>query len=229
MNIRIFQIDHDKDQKHLAFQSYQSTLDDEGKVNPAIYRQVYGGPVDCKNLENVFALFNTDEKVPGFYGESLSVSNVVEVTDGEFQGTYFCDAIGFRKIKFDIQKTVYRDDILKVLIVEPNKPPYPAEIRNDYHAMQSVVGGLISGFYPFKDNAFIFCNDDGKIIGLQGNRRVGGSVLAGTFFIVGDGHDGDCISLTERQIEQYSEMFAQPEQISQEEVQADMGFTIYSL
>jgi len=117
---------------------------------------------------------------------------------------------------------------LKILIVEPNEPPYQAEIENDYRAMKKVVGGLISAFYPFDDNAFIFCHDEGKIIGLEGNRRIGETVIAGTFFIVGDGYDGECVSLTDEQIQKYTETFAQPEQISQEEVQADMGFTFYS-
>ena len=119
-------------------------------------------------------------------------------------------------------------DKLKILIVEPNKPPVISEIEDDYKAMQKVVGGLISGFYPFDDNAFIFCHDEGKIIGLEGNRRIGETVIAGTFFIVGDGRGGECVSLTEDQIQKYTEIFAQPEQIPQEEVQADMGFTFYS-
>lgn len=119
-------------------------------------------------------------------------------------------------------------DKLKILIVEPNKPPVISEIEDDYKAMQNVVGGLISSFYPFDDNAFIFCNDEGKLIGLEGNRRIGETVLAGTFFIVGDGHDGECISLTDDQIQKYTEMFSKPEQITQEEVQADNYMTFMS-
>ena len=119
-------------------------------------------------------------------------------------------------------------DKLKILIVEPNKPPVISEIEDDYKAMQNVVGGLISSFYPFDDNAFIFCNDEGKLIGLEGNRRIGETVIAGTFFIVGDGLDGECISLTDEQLQKYSERFSKPEQITQEEVQADMDFIFYS-
>lgn len=224
MNIRIYQIDAVKDSKKIKFESLDSTIKYAEKVDPKIYSQVFGGKVDCETLENVFAKFN-DSEVLGFSGHSMSVSDVVEILDGEKKGTYFCNPVGFKKINFDSSQ-ISSNSLLKILVVEPNKEPYQLEIQDDYKAMQGIVGGLIEAFYPFDDNAFIFCNDEGKLIGLEGNRRVGSSVLAGNFFIVGDNHDGECCSLTDQQIEKYSEMFAKPEQILQEEVQADAGFAI---
>ena len=226
MNIRIYQIDAVKDSKKIKFESLDSTIKYAGKVDPKIYSQVFGGKVDCKTLEEVFAKFN-DSEVLGFSGHSMSVSDVVEILDGEKKGTYFCNPVGFKKIDFDSSQ-ISGNSLLKILVVEPNKEPYQLEIQDDYKAMQGIVGGLIEAVYMFHDNALIFCNDEGKIIGLEGNRRIGSTVIAGTFFIVGDGTDGECCSLTDEQIEKYSEMFAKPEQIMQEEVQADMGFTITS-
>ena len=34
-------------------------------------------------------------------------------------------------------------EMMKILVLEPEKTPYVEEIPNDYNAMQSVVGGLI--------------------------------------------------------------------------------------
>ena len=42
MKIRIFQIDHEKDENRLAFMNYDYAQS-RGGVNPSIYRQVYGG------------------------------------------------------------------------------------------------------------------------------------------------------------------------------------------
>lgn len=67
-------------------------------MNPSIYRQVYGGTVNCGNLEEVFALCNSDNAPPGYCGEAMSVSNVIEVCGGKDKGFYFCDNIGFKPI-----------------------------------------------------------------------------------------------------------------------------------
>lgn len=50
---------------------------------------------------------------------------------------------------------------MKILIVENGKAPYPAEIRHDIHAMQSVVGGCIEPmhFEP-KQDAIVWCNNE---------------------------------------------------------------------
>lgn len=59
-------------------------------------------------------------------------------------------------------------------------------------------------------NASLYCNDEGKINGLPSNRRLGGDIIAGTFFICGsDGGEYDC-SLTDEQIAHYKGRFAAP-------------------
>lgn len=42
MNIRIYQIDMDKDVERVQFKNLENTLNIAGQVNPAIYSQVYG-------------------------------------------------------------------------------------------------------------------------------------------------------------------------------------------
>ena len=80
MKIRVFQIDHEKDEKNLAFRDYQTAITKNGRIDESIYKQVYGGEVPCRTLEEVYALCNGENKPLGYIAESMSVSNVVEVT-----------------------------------------------------------------------------------------------------------------------------------------------------
>ena len=53
------------------------------------------------------------------------------------------------------------------------------------------------------------------------------SIYAGPIFITRDDGVGGLCSLTDEQVVKYSEMFAEPHDISPEETQADVGFTFY--
>lgn len=223
MNIQIYQIDFEKDKDKVKFASLSTTMEYSGQVDPSIYSKVFDGEVECENLEEVFAKFNSDDEKPGFTGHSMSVSDVVKLDDEAF----FCDSIGFKKIDFD--ESMIKSDMIKVLVVEPKKVPYKAEIHNTLQDMQKTVGGLIDDFYPFADNAFIILNDEGKIHGMEGNRRIGGSVICGTFFVVGDTNEGECCSLTDEQIEKYEKFFHEPQEISQAEIEADSYMIVTTL
>ena len=83
--------------------------------------------------------------------------------------------------------------------------------------------------YPFDDDCMVLGNDDAKCIGMEGNRRFGNGIYAGPIFVTRDDGIGGLCSLTEEQVQKYSEMFAEPQDISQDEVQADMGFTFVPL
>ena len=111
---------------------------------------------------------------------------------------------------------------LRILMVEPHKAPYEASIPHELSAMQQAVGGLIE-VVRNGDGTLIICNEEGKLLGMEGNRRIPGDVLAGPFFVVGDA--GETFrSLTEEELERYRERFAEIEDISPQEVQAATGF-----
>ena len=94
--------------------------------------------------------------------------------------------------------------------------------------LQEAVGGLIECVYPHGDKTILVCNDEGKLLGMEGNRRLdNGSVIAGPFFVIGDGGE-NFRSLTDAEVSRYLQQYAQPQKILQKEVQADMGFTFYS-
>lgn len=103
---------------------------------------------------------------------------------------------------------------MRILLVEPGKPPRTMEIGDALEAMQTVVGGSIQAVYPFKEAVALICNDEGKLLGLPLNRVLrlddGGiyDVIAGAFFLCAAPPDSDRFTgLTEEQVARYSERF----------------------
>ena len=74
---------------------------------------------------------------------------------------------------------------MKVVMVEPDKPAYITEIDGGYQSMRNAVGGIIEPMY-FLDDAVMVGNEEAKLLGMDGNRRFGDSIVAGTFFICGE-------------------------------------------
>ena len=98
-------------------------------------------------------------------------------------------------------------DKIKILKVEPGKPPCVKEIANDFKASQAEVEGDIE-CVGFGDGCVAVINAEGKLNGMQPNRRNGDDIICGPFFICGDTPDGDFISLTEQQIEKYKDKYS---------------------
>ena len=222
MKIKVFQIDEKLDRYNTEFRNYDSIIKTAVRVDPSIYKTVYNGIVDAENLESIYTLCNTDHPV-GYNGHSMSVSDVVELEDGS---CHFCDSFGFKELKdFDVSKTapvVGR----RMLVIEPHKEPYEMIIPDKLEALQQAVGGYIEVTYPFDDNAFVIGNEEAKLVGLEGNRRIGDSIYAGNILIAADDGYGGTTDLTDDQVKKYSDMFFTPEDISPEEVKDDMGFKI---
>ena len=92
-----------------------------------------------------------------------------------------------------------KNNEITVLKVEPGKAPETVTIPNTLEAAQKMVGGYIEVLNV--DNACLVCNEDGKLTGLEGNRRLGNDIITGTFFLTGCTDDGDFCSLTPEQME----------------------------
>lgn len=161
------------------------------------------------------------------------ISSVVLRNDIEV-GTYFVDHVGFKKLdEFDTTKCAEMDG-LRMLMIQPHRTPIVTFVREDIDDLQRAVSdhgedSRIQYTYPFDDDCMVLGNDDAKCIGMEGNRRFGESIYAGPIFITRDNHNSGLCSLTDEQVQKYSEMFAEPQDISQDEVQADMGFTFIPL
>ena len=142
-------------------------------------------------------------------------------------GAFFCDDVGFEKIDFDERQTQKPDNLMRVVYVEPNREPFEAEILPDLEHLQKAVDGYIEAVY-LDDGTIVVANEESKLRGMEGNRRIGQTIIAGPFFVCGEGGDDFC-SLTDEEAARAMARFAEPEQISQAEVEADMGFTIISI
>ncbi len=117
-------------------------------------------------------------------------------------------------------------DTYRVVVVEPGKPAYEKQIGTDYRDLCKEVRGYIECVSYHGDGTLIVCNEEGKLLGMEGNRRFhNGSVIAGPFVVIGTAGE-DFRSLTDREVQKYLQEYAQPHQITQREVQADMGWTI---
>ena len=112
---------------------------------------------------------------------------------------------------------------IKALMIEPNKPPCITELCNDLDSLQKAVSigaseqGLIELVY-LEDNVSILCNEEGKLIGLEPNRRLGNDILCGVFYVVAENNNGELMSLTQEQQDRYSKMFWNPDVIGNDEV-----------
>ena len=93
---------------------------------------------------------------------------------------------------------------IKVMIKEPYKAPYDAEIENTLEEFQRIVGGNIETVpCPGASGVKIICNEEGKIKGLAPNLSIAPDVIVGTVIVVGTvvvGYgDEEFVSLTEKQ------------------------------
>ena len=101
-----------------------------------------------------------------------------------------------------------KENMITVLKIEVGEPPEIKEIPNELSGLQHEVGGLIECVY-LDDGSIAVVNEEGKLNGMEPNRRLGADIICGPFFICGDSLDGDFASLSEEQIQKYSEKFAE--------------------
>lgn len=276
MRINVYQIDHERDAHNVGFMDMKWTTEHAGQIDPSIYKTVYEGDVDCRDIEDVFDKFNHD-RPPNLFGHSMSVSDVVEVQGGapdlygrikfynsstayetcdytdkeKFEkdiaeavdvgrtidverlegkhvptvenGCYFCDSIGFKRLDdFDSSRCQPLEGH-RMLMVEPHKPPYEVTVPDDFRAIQQCVSGTFECVSPFEDEAFLYCNDEAKLNGMEGNRKINGDIIAGVFMIARDDGHGGTADLTDEQVAKYSEQFKADESYTPEEVADSAG------
>ena len=222
----IYQINTDRDNNRVCFLGLDTLerFQHSKEVDPVLYDRVYDGKLDCNSLETIYEKFNINHPAD-YKGRSLSVSDVVEIRESDTlnPGFYFVDSIGFKSISFDKspckEPVKASDGKISVLLVEPNKYPKMIEIDDTLEVMQTVVGGDIEEYMPFKDEVAIICNEEGKITGMAPNRAVYEEnsremldIICGKFFIVYAPFEAERFqSLPPDLAEKYREKFKYPE------------------
>ena len=105
---------------------------------------------------------------------------------------------------------------ITVLVIEADKEPYECRIAYDFHEYQKLVGGHVE-MLPLYDGCTLYCNEEGRINGLPGNRKFdNGEVICGTF-VIGAGEK----SLSPAQREKYYYRFLETEHFNEEEIHKD--------
>ena len=113
-----------------------------------------------------------------------------------------------------------KEQHIKVLKVAPLEKPEVCYVKNELRALQEAVSigadyvGLIE-ILDLDERTCIVCNEEGKLINLMPNRRVGDDIICGVFYVTGQNDVGDLASLTDEQIEHYSEVFGNIEYFMQ--------------
>ena len=112
---------------------------------------------------------------------------------------------------------------IKVLKVEPGKNPEETFLSTDIRSIQEAVSIGAPGrcffqrVYLEKD-VVLLCNDVGKLIGLEGNRRIGRDIIAGVFYITECDSDGNLISISAKNLLFYKTIFWKPEEFTADEI-----------
>ena len=95
-----------------------------------------------------------------------------------------------------------KERYIKVLKVAPFLPPKVIALENNLTALQEAVSigadyrGLIE-VIDLDEKTCIICNEEGKMIGLEPNRRLGDDILCGVFYVAGQNKRGDFVSLND--------------------------------
>ncbi len=116
---------------------------------------------------------------------------------------------------------------ITVLMVAPGEHPKVTTLKNNLDSLQEAVSigaeykGLIE-IIGLEEGVCILCNEEGKLIGLEGNRRLGRDILTGVFYVVGEDGRGNLASLPKPMIEKYQRIFWTPEQFSQQEIESSI-------
>ena len=117
-----------------------------------------------------------------------------------------------------------KEKMIRTLMVEPNKHPCIKVLENNLDSLQKAVsiGAEYQGYIEavhLKDGVMLLCNEEAKLLKLQGNRMVNGDLIAGIFYLVSTDEEGNFASLTTEEIKEYAQEFWYPEYYTAKDVE----------
>ena len=116
-----------------------------------------------------------------------------------------------------------KEQHIKALKVAPLERPEICYLENKLEFLQKAVSigadyvGLIE-ILDLDERTCIVCNEEAKLIGLMPNRRIEDDIICGVFYVTGQNRSGNFVSLSDQQIAHYSEIFADIEYFSADDV-----------
>lgn len=126
-----------------------------------------------------------------------------------------------------------KEKTICVLKVAPGEHPEPVTLGNDLDSLQKAVSigaesqGLIE-VINIEESVCILCNEEGKLIGLEGNRRLGDDILTGVFYVIGSKSNGDFASLPEDKMQKYTSRFWEPEHYTEADIDKALVMRFFS-
>ena len=123
---------------------------------------------------------------------------------------------------------------IRVLMLSPGEKPREEYLATDLDSLQKAVSigcdeqSLIEIVHIGK-KCSILCNEEGKLIGLPGNRRIGNDIIAGVFYVIGDTPSGGMRSLTEEEFQHWYHIFEEPEYYTDAEVTESIMLKFFGL
>ena len=127
-----------------------------------------------------------------------------------------------------------KEKTICVLKVAPGEHPEPVTLVNELDSLQEAVSigaeakGLIE-VLNVEPGVCILCNEEGKLIGLEGNRRYGDDILTGVFYVLGSASDGEFASLPKDKMTKYASRFWEPERFTEGEIDKALVMRFFTL
>jgi hypothetical protein len=119
---------------------------------------------------------------------------------------------------------------IKVLVKEPYKKAEVKEVEDELKTWQALVCGTIQVVsFPKANKIDIICNDEGKLLGLDGNFFLPEyeDCIVGTAVMVSYNDEGDFIGLNEEQIE-LAKSYIEEYELKQDEDLYDNYTSLYN-
>lgn len=113
----------------------------------------------------------------------------------------------FRKIKGAIKIGI--ELRMKVIVIEQDKEPYVEKIWNDLETLRKKIGNSNIEVVEYEQDTLLIYDADALLNNIPINRYIDGLAIRGTFIIAGNNQrELDFTSLTEEQIEEYTQMLS---------------------
>lgn len=108
MKVKLHQINLDRDTNRVAFMGldFLERFQGTSAIDASIYDCVFDGDIPRNTLEGAYQFFNAEDRPGAHEFHSMSVSDILEVCDGNgvnapVPGFYFCDSIGFKPVSIN--------------------------------------------------------------------------------------------------------------------------------
>ena len=108
--VRIYQITetgYNLKHEDYIFRDYANIKAKKRSAPPAdIYEVVFDGALGTENLEEIYYIFN-ETHPKGYRGRSLAPSDIIELYNDNGSSFFYCNTVGFKKIRFKPVKFQY--------------------------------------------------------------------------------------------------------------------------